>query len=392
MISLVNDTRTQTNRLYCRRFVAVCFTLFTLMLLGCGSGGESSSENSSETNPGSPNSTITMPPLKTTTWQLLDANHGIEGSAWQLAQCDACHLMADIHQQPQQLNIQAMVKDKGYQSCIGCHGDNGTEQQRPCLVCHNNHDLEQTPKHSGKLSHNFIANFSQNNANETSSTVSENTLTDQQCLDCHIASDMNGTFDINIDLTRFIDEHQQQTAYQDSSDFCLRCHNQNNQQQGFEIENKDYQNPLVAMKTNYQHIDFHGAVNGIGKRTYSGLREGYQYQSKVQCIDCHAMHGTHNEKLIIGNAQMGAYQLSHTTLGQSLPQDMPLTRNKAQRLSIEVTTTQGDSSQLCVLCHQMSEILDDGYKDTGNGLSGVHYTGQECRSCHQHGMATQTGL
>ncbi len=189
---------------------------------------------------------------------------------------------------------------------------------------------------------------------------------------------MNGQFDINIDLTRFIDEQKQQSQYQDSSEFCLRCHNTDNQQHGFEMRGKDYQNPLIAMATNYASIDFHGDVDGVGERTYSGLRSGYDYQEKVACTDCHAMHGTHNEKLIIGSSSVGASKLNKSIFS-------PLNE-------INITTQSGDSSQLCVVCHQMQTIIDDGDIDTGNGLSGVHLTGQECRSCHQHGMATQTGL
>lgn len=304
-------------------------------------------------------------------WQLLDENHGINGSAWQLEQCDACHLATDIHQGTEQVNIKDIVLDKGYQTCIGCHGDNGTQLQRPCLTCHNDKDLPKAPEVTGKLTHNFSPNA---NIEQGDHSV----LTDKQCLDCHIASDMNGKFDNNLDLTRFLDNQGRQSTYQDSSDFCLRCHNSDHQQKGFEIIGKHYQDPLIAMATNYQAIDVHGELDGVGARTYSGLRSGYGYQEKVQCNDCHAMHGTHNEKLIVGSTAIGASKLTNSIFKQQTP--------------IKITTTDGDSSQLCVSCHQMKLIIEEGYKDTGNGLSGVHLTGQECRSCHQHGMATQTGL
>jgi len=52
----------------------------------------------------------------------------------------------------------------------------------------------------------------------------------------------------------------------------------------------------------------------------------------------------------------------------------------------------GDYSQLCVTCHQMQDIVEQGAQNTGNGLSGVHQVGGDCRVCHVHGMAVQTGL
>ncbi len=336
--------------------------LLTLLLSACGAG--ESSDDSSQAHGKLPIAKVSY-----SDWQLLDESHGINGGAWQLEQCDACHLIADIHQKPEQAVIKDIVLDKGYQTCVGCHGDNGTQLSRPCLTCHNDKDLPKAPEVTGKLTHNFSpqANDSVNNG-----------ITDKQCLDCHIASDMNGKFDNNLDLTRFLDNQGRQSLYQDSSDFCLRCHNNDHQQQGFEIIGKDYQDPLVAMSINYESIDFHGELAGVGERTYSGLRGGYSYQSKVQCVDCHAMHGTHNEKLIVGSTAIGARKLTDSIFKQSSP--------------IKITTSDGDSSQLCVVCHQMKLIIEEGYQDTGNGLSGVHLTGQECRSCHQHGMATQTGL
>jgi len=337
--------------------------LLTLLLSACGA-------DETVTDIGQADDKLPVAKVSYSDWQLLDESHGINGGAWQLEQCDACHLINDIHQKPAQNMIKDIVFDKGYSTCIGCHGDNGTQLQRPCLTCHNDKDLPKAPEVTGKLTHNFSP--------QAGDGASNNVMTDKQCLDCHIASDMNGKFDNNLDLTRFLDEQGRQSTYQDNSDFCLRCHNSDHQQKGFEIIGKDYQDPLIAMATNYQAIDVHGELDGVGARTYSGLRSGYNYQEKVQCSDCHAMHGTHNEKLIVGNTVIGTSKLTDSLFKQSSP--------------IKITTSDGDSSQLCVACHQMKLIIEEGYKDTGNGLSGVHLTGQECRSCHQHGMATQTGL
>ncbi len=350
------------NRLILLIFKSVLISSLIFVLSACGS--DETNVDSSEDNDKLPAVNVQY-----SDWHLLDENHGINGGAWQLEQCDACHLIADIHQEQEQALIKDIVLEKGYQTCVGCHGDNGTQLQRPCLTCHNDKDLPKAPEVTGMLTHNF---------SPQTSNITNHEMADKQCLDCHLAADMNGEFDNNIDLTRFIDSNDQQSTYQDSSDFCLRCHNSDNQQQGFEIINKDYKDPLIAMATNYRSIDFHGELDGVGNRTYSGLRHGYNYQEKVQCVDCHAMHGTHNEKLIVGNTAIGASKLTDSIFKQASP--------------ITITTTDGDSSQLCVVCHQMNTIIDDGYKDTGNSLAGVHLTGQECRSCHQHGMATQTGL
>jgi len=339
--------------------LVIISAVIIFMIAGCG-GEEAATEHKQDDS-------LVPGKVSYSDWQLLNNTHGINGNAWQLEQCDACHVATDIHQNPAQASIKTIVLDKGYQTCVGCHGSNGNDSERPCLVCHNQQDLPQMPAITGIQTHNFSVN--ENRINDQHSG-----LTDKQCLDCHIASDMNGSFDINIDLTRFIDKRGKQSLYQDNSDFCLRCHNSDNQQKGFEIIGKGYQNPLIAMAINYQAIDVHGELKGKGNRTYSGLRHGYNYQAKVQCIDCHAMHGTQNEKLIVGSTAVGASKLI------------------SNQLLTSITTHEGDSSQLCVVCHQMTTVIEEGYKDTGNGLSGVHLTGQECRSCHQHGMATQTGL
>ncbi|VAX00922.1 hypothetical protein MNBD_GAMMA19-188 [hydrothermal vent metagenome] len=88
------------------------------------------------------------------------------------------------------------------------------------------------------------------------------------------------------------------------------------------------------------------------------------------------MHGTDNTRLIIDNSLKGVTQLD-----QSI-------RETPHRVIIK----NGDYSQLCVLCHQMKVILDDGDLETGNGLSGVHEVGSDCRTCHTHGEAVQAGL
>jgi hypothetical protein len=181
---------------------------------------------------------------------------------------------------------------------------------------------------------------------------------------------MNGVFDLKQDLTAFSAD-----PYQTLTDFCLSCHNHTHQQAGYEMPNKHKRDPLVAMELNYNMLDKHGYPKGSGQRTYFGLRQGYQYASVVECSDCHAMHGTQNPKLIIDSSSKGARKLVDKT-------------------PYSVKIINGDYSQLCVLCHQMKIPVEEANLDTGNGLSGVHETGtdNDCRLCHTHGRAVQTGL
>jgi len=295
---------------------------------------------------------------------LLDKSHGGDGSAWGIERCDSCHLLNFIHDNTQP-KLRHLVRDKGYDTCAGCHGDNGTQTHRQCISCHNDNDLPYASKQKGHLSHNFI---------RSSGLLTE--LSDANCLSCHDASNMDGVFDINVDLRRFEDQFGQSAAYKNGSEFCLACHNRDHQQEGFEIVARNYRDGLVAMQDNYTFIDKHGLSKGSGQRTYSGLRDDYRYPAIVECSDCHAMHGTENENLIISNVFNGASRLSR--------------QEKNQDISIQAND--GAYAQLCVVCHTMEELVEEGDMDTGNGLSGVHKASGSCIDCHRHGMAVQTGL
>ena len=294
---------------------------------------------------------------------ILAASHGDEGSAWTLPDCAACHAMEVIHAEAE--GVRTIVRDKGYTTCTGCHGRNGSSESEPrrCGVCHNSHDLPQAPQLQGQHAHTF--------------TVGDAAAADDaQCLHCHVASDMDGSFELNRDLTGYPDATQIVSRYGSVSDFCLRCHNRDHQQVGFEITSSRFDNPLIAIEDAFHFVDQHGLIDGNGSRIYAGLREGYQYQTAVSCTDCHAMHGTDNAKLIIDNSLKGVARLDASI--REAPHN--------------VTVSGGDYSQLCVLCHQMSVLLDDGHLDTGNGLAGVHEVGSDCRVCHTHGEAVQAGL
>jgi len=295
---------------------------------------------------------------------LLDRNHGGDGSAWGNEHCDSCHLINFIHDNTS-TKLRNLVREKSYHSCAGCHGNNGTALHRKCIICHNQNDLDYASEQKGDNSHNFKSPDKKNFR-----------LGDEECLDCHNASNMDGEFEFNIDLTRFDNQYGHPSDYKTGSDFCLACHNRDHQQNGFEMSTDNYRDPLIAMEDNYHFIDKHGIGKGSGQRTYSGLRKKYNYPAVISCTDCHAMHGTHNDKLIIGNAFNGASRLSKQIKEQHIIIDAP----------------NGEYAQLCVVCHAMEQIIEEGDIDTGNGLSGVHQAAGSCQDCHRHGMAVQTGL
>ncbi|VAX09024.1 hypothetical protein MNBD_GAMMA25-105 [hydrothermal vent metagenome] len=292
---------------------------------------------------------------------IVTSAHGDSGSAWGLPDCSACHKLGVIHEQAD--NIRALVQLRGYDSCAGCHGNNGTGILRQCLICHNQNDLPATPHQDGVRNHGFIADV-------------EMLANDDSCFACHNNSDMDGRFDLNRDLSRFMDASQNYRPYSSLNDFCLRCHNRDHQQQAYPVREREPGDTLVTIEESWKHIDRHGEIDGLGARIYTGLRDGYVYSSRVGCTDCHTMHGSNNLKLIIGRSDNGV-----SLLDSSL-------RNRPYDVSI----SNGDFSQLCVLCHQMQSISDQGDEDTGNGLSGVHATGSDCRECHSHGEVVQAGM
>ncbi len=291
---------------------------------------------------------------------LLDPSHGGGGAAWGLAECGSCHALGVIHANAG--GIAPLVRRLGYATCGGCHGDNGTGRARRCTICHNPDHLPDAPLSGGAHSHDF---------RET--PVS--TLGDEACLVCHVASDMDGRFEPDRDLTPLPDAGGLLSRYRTIADFCLRCHNRDHPQPGFEMAVSP-DDPRVAIEAAWYHTDEHGRVDGSGTRTYAGLRPGYRYRTEVACTDCHAMHGTGNPGLLIDDSRKGVSRLD------------PALREQPYRVRVR----EGDYAQLCVLCHAMETPLEAAEEDTGNGLSGVHAQGVDCRPCHRHGEAVQAGL
>jgi len=292
---------------------------------------------------------------------ILDRSHGGGGAAWGLAACGNCHPLAVIHEDAP--GVASLVRRHGYATCTGCHGDNGTGAPRRCLVCHNGADLPGTPLSTGRHGHDFRRG-------------ERSPLEDADCLICHRAADMDGRFEPERDLTPLPDAAGVLPPYRTIADFCLRCHNRDHQPPGFEMQGERFDDPLVAVADAWRYVDKHGPSAGTGERTFAGLRAGYRYRSVVECTDCHAMHGTDNGKLIIDSSLKGVSRLD------------PALRERPYR----VVVTGGDYAQLCVLCHAMETLLEAGGEDTGNGLSGVHERGVDCRPCHTHGEAVQAGL
>jgi len=299
---------------------------------------------------------------------ILDQNHGDGGNAWEKENCDSCHAIKVIHKNAT-ADIRDLTRKKGYDSCVACHGTNGTQAVRQCMTCHNDQDLPRSPLTDGGKVHHF-------KGEKTAK------LNDQECVTCHEASDMNGVFDLNTDLTHFENKAGVKPDYQTEAEFCQSCHNRAHQQADFPIIGKAYDDPLIAIEDDYRFFDYHGFRDGSDQGTYNGLREGYRYPQVVNCTDCHAMHGTHNNQLIIDSSKKGVKSLLDSF------------RNKSYAVDTDGAngTVAGDYGQLCVLCHKMEVINDSGAKNAGNGLSGVHEVDSDCRDCHTHGEATQIGL
>lgn len=296
---------------------------------------------------------------------LVTRTHGGDGSAWGKANCKSCHQMVSIHQGAPK--IRDVVKREGYGTCTGCHGRNGTDQPRRCTVCHNKTDLPDKPMLSGTHRHDF-------------SVGQTLPLNDWQCTVCHAKSDMDGNFELDVDLTPLKDRLGEVSSYTSQSDFCLRCHNRGHQPPGVKIKARPkygINDPLTAMEDNYEHLDKHGEADGL-QGPYIGLREnGYRYPDVVECTDCHAMHGTRNKKLILDDSRKGVTRLSPELRLQAFP----------------VIVRKGNYAQLCVLCHSMERPeIDEGRRDAGNGLSGLHDVTSDCTQCHTHGEPIQGGL
>ncbi|WP_150047257.1 MULTISPECIES: multiheme c-type cytochrome [Methylomonas] len=293
---------------------------------------------------------------------LLDASHG-NGEAWGKPNCSSCHALQRLHNSVP--DIKTIVNRKKFRTCTGCHGSNGSNAGRQCIVCHNSKDLPLSPVRGGRHRHDF-------------NTPKDLRTTSKQCVVCHQSSDMDGQFELNRDLTVFNDADVGKKPYNNKSEFCLRCHNVDHQQKKWRIKHAGNRDQSLRAEDYYTLIDAHGVRDGDGIGLYNGLRSGaYAYQTIVDCSDCHSLHGTRNPNLIIENSRQG----------------VPLLEQDIRNHPYPVDIVGDDYSDLCVLCHNMSQTLDGGDTVTRNGLTGVHFnSGSDCAVCHNHGESVQRGL
>ena len=292
----------------------------------------------------------------------LDSTHG-NGEAWGKSKCSSCHVLSRLHRSVP--NIKAIVDQKKFATCTGCHGSNGTRAERQCIVCHNENDLPQSPVRGGRHRHDF-------NSKKDLKTTS------QQCVVCHQASDMDGRFEWDRDLTQFDDSLVGKQSYSNTSEFCLRCHNDSHQQKKWPIKHAGQRDQSKRAEDHYRNTDAHGVRDGNADGLYHGLRAGrYAYQTVVDCVDCHTLHGTKNPSLLIENSRQGVLLLDEAF--------------RKQNWAVDVVGE--DVSDLCVLCHEMKTVIDGGDTPTRNGLSGVHFNeGTNCLTCHNHGEEANKGL
>lgn len=321
---------------------------------------------------------------------LVDRSHG-NGEAWGKSKCSNCHTLQRMHAGVPK--IKAVVDSRGFTTCTGCHGSNGTKASRQCTTCHNSKDMPLSPLRGGKHRHDF-------------NTVKDFKTSSKQCVVCHDNSDMDGTFELDKDLAMFDDAIYGEMPYQSISEFCLRCHNDEHQQKAWPLKNAKPRDQSLRADDYFHRVDVHGVPGGDGRGWYNGLRSGtYEYKSVVECTDCHTLHGTKNPNLIIEDARQGLSLLDKTIRDSGCKvvvkgvlvdhacaiavDGVEFTNSAGKKTKVD----KGDYRDLCVMCHNMTTVGDGGDTPAPNGLSGVHTDqGTDCKGCHNHGEATQKGL
>ena len=359
----------------------------------------------------------------------LTQSHG-GGEGWGKTKCGSCHALFRLHDTVPK--IKTLVEKTGFGSCAGCHGKNGTSIKQQCVICHNNTVMPGVPHRTGKHRHDY-------------SLLKTKPTADDQCLGCHAASDMDGRFELNQDLTLYKGGNGQSEPYANISEFCVRCHTESNPNKKYPIKHAGRRDQALRAETDYRLIDKHGVKDGLGDGAnsvnevgalYYGLRsDQYSYHSIVECVDCHAMHGTTNaSNLIIDDSRKAKFFHDEKTRHKAFNKkwghvkvkvwdkkdfitnpnpDKPPTLSSIVDCSVVKEQKEGNYSQLCVLCHDMKNrseghqltenelLLMGGHCDTGNGLSGVHFNewtdnnpdkDASCLACHYHGRSGISGL
>lgn len=328
---------------------------FIAFIAACGSNGDGASPTS-VTKANAPQ--LTEP-----------AKHG-GGIGWGNDKCYLCHPipeLKDIHKFSPTLGTSfTKLSDSDTGVCLYCHGTNGltniTADTYQCTVCHKNSSIvSSADMFDGSNMHDVNGDGTLNNAD---------------CIKCHSFSDMNGTMDVNVDLSKST------ATYTDATDFCLTCHDGNG---GFGITP-----PVLTYDTDTTNIfdsfvgvgstttemqstaDIHG--HGIGATPAFGeFRGSYSNNMVVPCLSCHKVHTSNNVYLITESG-------STATLAD------------ADAKAASVSVTDNNFTQLCAVCHRSA----DG-APTDNGLQEVTHTSTSsstCTNCHYHGAGhgTTSGL
>lgn len=351
--------------------------LLTSVSLTVGACGGSSSPASDDYDP--PGTGVAPRLLNST-------DHG-GGQGWAQSSCLTCHRMervTELHVEvPNIRDSLVRLKDKVggevQRSCLACHDTNGLDPltSRECLICHGDSDILPGAELFKKEHAHSITN------------IGGGTIGDADCVVCHERSNMDGTFDINEDLTRF----KAGVAYETINDFCLACHDIDGvslsadrvilppklrfpelpQEPVFTDIKRSF---LGAGSTDAERedtADFHGFRTGTAQEdkpvVYLGepniYRAGYDADMILQCTDCHLVHTSGNPYLITESADSASELTDETALGAT------------------VSVSERNFEQLCAVCHTHP---DGG--EVGNSLRGsVHLAGYvgDCVSCHYHG-------
>ncbi|MFU8819794.1 MAG: hypothetical protein ACNA74_08755 [Desulfurivibrio sp.] len=273
-------------------------------------------------------------------------------------------------------NLAATIGSEAQRSCLACHDTNGLDSAglRECLICHGSEAIIPGAGMFGGQHAHTITN------------PGGPALGDADCVICHNRSDMNGVFELNVDLSSFAG-----AAYGSINDFCLACHDFDGATlDGIEVilppplrfpepqgpQFGDLRQTFLGIGTTEERratADIHGfraGSNPEDKPPVSGepnsYRPGYGVDMMLACTDCHLVHSSANHYLIT-NTGASASQLAA---------DDP-TRNAG------VAVSERNFEQLCAVCH-----TNPAGPDLGNGLRGsLHGAGYpgDCVSCHYHG-------
>ncbi|MDF1613883.1 cytochrome c3 family protein [Desulfurivibrio dismutans] len=318
--------------------------------------------------------------------RLLSSDDHAGGLGWGRKDCLTCHPMERVEAMHAEMKgiadslvrLADRVGGDVQRSCLACHDTNGLDpvQGRECLICHGN---------SGVMA--GAGQFKKEHAH-TITHIGGNALRDVDCVVCHERSNMDGTFDLNDDLTRF----RAGVSYDSINDFCLTCHDFD----GVSTPVGDIippplrypELPQAPVYTDLQRsfmgagstdaerratADIHGFRSGTSQAdkpvVSAGLpnvyRAGYEAGMVLSCTDCHFVHSSGNPYLITERAD---------TAGEL---------TDAAVLSSSVAVSERNFEQLCAVCHTHEQG-----GDVGNGLRGsLHFAGYvgDCVSCHYHG-------